>query len=259
MSARRNQVFISYSHHDKAWLERLQVHLRPLVRDGLIERWDDERIQAGRKWREEIRQALASSKVAVLLVSADFLASDFVVTEELLPLLTAAETEGILILPVILSPSRFEQTPLAQFQAVNPPSRPLVSLPKGEQEAFFLRVADAVEQALSSPSTSRKQAADNTEPSASRATSTGDGPRSGGGVVAWLRQNKEWAFFGIGIALLVMLFSLLFSLSKPEQTQDRVKAEYGIAVDGDLDVGDSITIVGPQPASRKDDARKPAD
>ena len=61
--ARRSQVFIGYSHQDKAWLERLQVHLRPLEREGLIERWDDTRIQAGGKWHEEIRQQMAISSV----------------------------------------------------------------------------------------------------------------------------------------------------------------------------------------------------
>ena len=52
----RSQIFISYSHKDKKWLERLQVHLKPLEREGLFERWDDTMINAGEKWRDEIRK-----------------------------------------------------------------------------------------------------------------------------------------------------------------------------------------------------------
>ena len=141
----RNKVFISYSHKDKLWLERLQVHLKPLERQGLVERWDDTRIAPGSKWQEEIRQALAATKVAVLLISADFLASDYIAEHELPPLLEAAERDGAVILPVILSPCLFQETPeLARFQAVNDPARPLVDRPRGEQEQTFLKVAQTI-------------------------------------------------------------------------------------------------------------------
>lgn len=148
-SYRRTKVFISYSHKDAKWLERLRVHLRPLEREHRIEIWDDTRIEPGTKWREEIEEALATSKVAVLLVSADFLASDFIATDELPRLLSAAEKEGAVILPLILSPSRFLRTTgIAQFQAVNDPSKPLISLTRGGQEAVLVKVSEAIEAAL---------------------------------------------------------------------------------------------------------------
>ncbi len=137
----RTQVFISYSHKDTKWLERIQVHLKPLEREGLIDRWDDTRIKAGKKWQEEIEKALASAKVAILLVSADFLASDFIVDNEFPPLLAAAKADGAVIIPVILSPSLFEQTDLAQFQAVNPPQRPLIGMDREDQEQVFVKAA----------------------------------------------------------------------------------------------------------------------
>lgn len=141
-----NDVFISYSHADTDWLKRLQVHLKPLHRDGLISLWDDTRLRPGSQWRIEIREALDRAKIAVLLVSADFLASDFISTNELPPLLAAAEQRGTLILPLIVSPCRFEQTAsLARFQAVNPPSEPLVRMRKAKREEIFVKVSRLIE------------------------------------------------------------------------------------------------------------------
>lgn len=146
--ANRTQVFISYSHRDKMWLERLQVHLKPLVREGMMI-WDDTKIQAGTKWKDAIRQALDSAKVAVVLISADFLASDFIATDELPPLLAAANQDGAVILPVIVSASRFTRIPsLAQFQAVNSPNNPLIDLSRGEQERILVEVSEAIKDAL---------------------------------------------------------------------------------------------------------------
>src|SRR6218665_3206938 len=89
-----NHIFISYSHKDAEYLERLLVHLKPLERDGLIDTWVDTRLLAGDRWKKEIDAALKKARVAVLLVSADFLASDFIINNELPPLLKAAEEQG---------------------------------------------------------------------------------------------------------------------------------------------------------------------
>jgi hypothetical protein len=51
---KRKKVFVSYSHRDSEWLERLQVHLRPLERRGLVELWNDKKIRPGDEWRKEI-------------------------------------------------------------------------------------------------------------------------------------------------------------------------------------------------------------
>jgi tetratricopeptide (TPR) repeat protein len=148
----RNKVFISYSRQDKKWLARLQVYLKPLEREGRLERWDDTRIRAGAHWREEIERALAEAKVAVLLISANFLASDFIAENELPPLLAWAEEAGVEILPVIVSPSRFEKTEsLAQFEAVNDPKRPLSTLPKPKREEEWVRVVEVIEESLQGP------------------------------------------------------------------------------------------------------------
>jgi len=145
----RNQLFISYSHHDRRWLDRLQIHLRPLVRDAAVDLWDDTKIQPGAQWHDEIARALSRARIAILLVSADFLASDYVAQYELPSLLESARDDGAVILPVIVSASGYTRTKdLASFQAVNDPKQPLNSLPEPEQEAVFAKVAESVEQII---------------------------------------------------------------------------------------------------------------
>ena len=147
----RTSVFVSYSHKDSEWLSRLKVHLRPLERDLAIDIWDDTKITSGSKWRAEIDAALRTARVAILLISADFLASDFIHNNELPPLLSAAEKEGALILPVIVSPSRFLRTEgLRDYQAVNPPSSPLIKMGRAEQEDIFVELTEHIETAMAS-------------------------------------------------------------------------------------------------------------
>jgi hypothetical protein len=147
--SKRTQVFVSYSHADSEHLLRLKVHLRPFERKGQVDLWADTKIKTGQKWRAEIEGALDRAAVAVLLVSADFLASDFVVENELPPLLKAAQEEGVTILPVILKPCAFNATKeISQFQAANAPSNPLISLDEAEREAIWVMVAEAVSEAV---------------------------------------------------------------------------------------------------------------
>jgi TIR domain len=143
----RTRVFVSYSHRDRKWLDRVKVHLKPLVREGAIELWEDTRITAGVDWRAELKRELTLARVAILLVSADYLASDFVATEELPALLRAAEEDGAQILMLIVSASRFAEGPLARFQAINDADDPLIGMKKPQREDTFVRLAAAVVRA----------------------------------------------------------------------------------------------------------------
>jgi hypothetical protein len=144
----RNKVFISYSHEDAKWLKMLIVHLAQLERIGLVERWDDTRIKPGQRWKEEILKAIHAAKVAILLISAYFMASEFIINDELPPLLTKARDQGLTILPVIISPCRLDS--LSQFQAVNPPSKTLVEMERGARDRVWLKVVERITEVMNS-------------------------------------------------------------------------------------------------------------
>lgn len=145
MSNNQLKVFISYSHNDKKWLDRLKIHLKPLSREYNIDVWSDNKIKPGSKWKQEIATAVESCNVAVLLISADFLASDFIYTDELPPLLKAAENDGKLIISVIVSPCLLSLNPqLSEIQAINEPEKPLLSLLDNDQETVFVKVVEAI-------------------------------------------------------------------------------------------------------------------
>lgn len=147
----RNQVFISYSRKDRIWLDRLQTMLKPLVRSGAISVWAGTSIQPGERWKEELQKALASTKVAVLLVSDNFLASDFITQEELPPLLTAAKEGEVRILWLYVSHCRVDATPIPDYQAVHDLTQPLDELPEAAWKRVLHDAAEAIEEAVRGP------------------------------------------------------------------------------------------------------------
>jgi hypothetical protein len=145
----RDQVFVSYSHVDLEHLKRLKVHLRPFEREELISVWSDTNIKASQPWREEIQSALQRAAVAILLISADFLASDFIQNEELPPLLDSAQQDGVKILSFILKPCAFTSfTSLSKYQAVNDPEKSLISLNESQKEQLWANLALTTKEAL---------------------------------------------------------------------------------------------------------------
>jgi len=104
-------VFISYSHKDETWKDRLVRHLGVLAREGAFEYWDDRRIAAGDAWHAEIETVMDQARVAILLISADFLISGFVRHEEIPRLLQRREKDGLRIIPLIVHPCSWRKVP----------------------------------------------------------------------------------------------------------------------------------------------------
>jgi hypothetical protein len=144
-------IFISYAHSDKKWLEKLKLHLKVLSKYyEPIEYWEDTKLRGGDKWREEITKSINKANVAILLVSTAFLASDFISSDELPPILKKAQEDGTTILPIIVSPCDFEDSELGEFQAINNPERTLADLIQDEAaiERVYLEVNKRIKELL---------------------------------------------------------------------------------------------------------------
>src|SRR5258706_16484819 len=94
----RKNVFISASSSDKKWVEKLQTILAPSLQKDQITTWTIDKIIPGTVWQKEHTKAVATTKVAVVLVTADLLASDFIMKNELPQFLQASKTEGLSLL-----------------------------------------------------------------------------------------------------------------------------------------------------------------
>jgi hypothetical protein len=149
-TASRDQVFISYSHKDKKWLNALLTHLKPYARSSTITMWSDNQIQPGSKWFEQIREALNKTNVAVLLVTPHFLASEFIHEHELTPFLADAATGGMTILWIPVRASSYAASPLQKYRAIIDPEKPLAEM-KEKRDAAWVHICQTIEKISQKP------------------------------------------------------------------------------------------------------------
>lgn len=156
------KIFISYSHKDEATKNRVNKHLTVLSSAGIaLEIWDDRRIQAGESWREEIRDAIEGCSMALLLVSADFLTSKFILDEEVPRLLKRRLEEGVKIIPVIVADCAWQLVPwLSPTQARPTDGRPLALLGKAKAEEALSNLAKEIHRLLTQRSAPKAAPAD---------------------------------------------------------------------------------------------------
>ena len=130
------KAFISYSHKDKAALERLHTHLAVLRRDGRLDEWFDREILAGGEIDAEIEERLESSELFLLLVSPDFLASDYCVKREMKRALERHGSGDARVVPIIVEPCDWASTALRDLKALPQSGKP-VSEWTNENNAFL--------------------------------------------------------------------------------------------------------------------------
>jgi len=147
MATKRKTVFVSYAHEDRRWANELTKFLSPWIRDERLQLWEDSQIEPGEAWMDRIREALREATVGVLLVTKDFLASNFILKYELPVLLEQAEKRQLRLIWVAVSYSSFAATPLAKFQAANDPERPLEALTPAQRDKVMVRIAGLIADA----------------------------------------------------------------------------------------------------------------
>ena len=121
------------------------THLGVLQHQGLLDLWDDRRIEAGLDWYPEIQAAMDRACVAVLLVSADFLTSEFILGEEVPRLLQRRDEEGLRVFPVIVRPCAWLRVKwLARMQARPKNGRPLSAGDEYQIDADLAAIAEEI-------------------------------------------------------------------------------------------------------------------
>lgn len=144
MPAKLRTVFVSYSHADKGFADRLIVHLKPLEMHGKLDIWMDTRkLKPGQIFRDEIANAIEAASVIVILLSADFMASDFIMRHEYPQALARATGKGIPLIIIYASPCDIEEVELGEYQMINSSSETLQHLQENDNAKIELIMVEA--------------------------------------------------------------------------------------------------------------------
>lgn len=126
-------LFYSYAHEDEPLRDELAGHLKILERRGVIRSWHDRRINAGQAWDKEINAQLAASDLVLLLVSADFINSDYIWGSELGVAMKRHERGQTSVVPVLVRPCLIEDAPFAALQGLPTDLRAVTSWPNRDE------------------------------------------------------------------------------------------------------------------------------
>lgn len=140
------KLFYSYAHEDEALRERLEVHLKLLKRQGILQDWHDRAIGAGSEWAEQISTHLESADLILLLISPDFIASDYCWDIELKRAMERHEAGEARVIPIILRETDWTGAPFGKLQALPKDAKPVKSWP--DQDAAFVDIARGIRKAV---------------------------------------------------------------------------------------------------------------
>ena len=142
-------VFVCYAHEDEAYRARLQKSLRLMERKGLVATWHDRKILPGSEWEEEIDEALEKARLILLLISADFFASDYCWGREMARALERHGAGEARVIPIVVRACPWEDSPIAGLQVLPTGGKPVASWPL-EDEAW-LDVSTGLRRAIDAP------------------------------------------------------------------------------------------------------------
>ena len=142
-------IFISYSHLDEDLRNELNKHLMGLKREGTINTWDDHKIFAGEEFEDKIDEHLESADIILLLISADFIASDYCYCKEMTRAMERHHAHEAKVIPVILHPCDWKKTPFGKLKVL-PNDGNEVSMFPNRHEAFS-EIAKAIRRVVEQP------------------------------------------------------------------------------------------------------------
>jgi len=146
----RTDVFISYAHMDAEYIEELRPHLnmakKSLNTKDNFKYWDDSHIKSGQEWDKEIKEALSTAKIAVLLVSANYFNSEYINLNELPEILKMAKKDGATILWMPVSACDYEDTEIAKYQAVGDSNTPLEECSRAERNKVYTELVKRIKK-----------------------------------------------------------------------------------------------------------------
>lgn len=142
-------IFVSYSHQDETWRKRFETMSKPLSRAESMRFWSDRDIKAG-EWEKQIEEAMKGAVAAVLLVSDNFLASDYIVGKELPYLQQAHDKRNLMIIWAYLEPCDIKRYPqITRFQAMTLGGlKPMSQMNQWEWKQTMLRGCDMIDDFL---------------------------------------------------------------------------------------------------------------
>jgi TIR domain len=148
-------IFISYSHGDEVLRKELEKHLAPLKRQDLISTWHDRQIGAGENWSEAIDTHLMTADIVLLLVSADFMNSDYCYCVEMQRVLDRHNAGEAFVIPIILRPVDWQDTPIGKLQALPKDIKPVTRW--DNQDDAFVDIARGIRKAIEDLKESRQR------------------------------------------------------------------------------------------------------
>ena len=138
------KIFFCYAREDEPLLNKLKTHLRPLQREGLIEVWYDRDISAGTEWETEIKERLNAAQIVLLLVSPDFMDSDYCYSIEMKKALERRARGEAEVIPVILRHVYWHGEPLGRLQALPKDGKPVTDPDWYNLDRAFYDVATGI-------------------------------------------------------------------------------------------------------------------